>query len=168
MNGWMCSRLLMMPHFKFSITYVSQVEFQKEADYLLLGFSITDKASFGDFTLLFVRGQLRNVQSFKRHVPNCHSAHYSFCFAMSFLSSLLSFALKSLKCFHCKTNLAVTNLSSNLKILVLHKQLDFLLQFSFGCRFPSGCKIKFGQNDLKQCIYLEAQGYSFKISTSSQ
>ena len=75
------------------------------------------------------------------------------------LSSPLGFALKSLKCLHCKTNLAVTYLPSNLKILVLHTQLDFLVQF------PFGCKIKFGQNDLKQCtcIYLEAQGYNSKF-----
>ena len=129
----MCSQFLTMPHFKFSITNVSHVGFQMEADYLPLGFSFTDNANFGDFTLLFVRGQPRNVQSFKRHVLNCYSAHYSFCFAMSLLSSLLSFALKSLKCLHCKTNLAVTYLPSKLKILVLHKLLDFLVQFPFGC-----------------------------------
>ena len=64
-------------------------------------------------------------------------------------------------CLHCKTNLAVTYLPSKLKILVMHKQLDFLVLF------PFGCKIKFGQNDLKQCVYLEAQGYNFKIATSS-
>ena len=138
----MCSRFLMMPHFKFSITYVSHVGFQTEAVYLPLGFSFTDNTNFGDFTLLFVRGQLRYVQSFKRHMLNCYSAHYSFCFAMSSLSSLLSFALWSLKCLHCKTNLAVTYLPSKLKVLVLHKQLDFLVHF------PFGCKIKFGQNDL--------------------
>ena len=124
-----------------------------------LGFSFTDNANFCDFTLLFVRRYLRNVQ---RHVLNCYSAHNSFCFAMSLLSSPLNFALKSLKCVHCKTNLAVTYLPSNLKMLVLHKQLDFLVQF------PFGCKIKFGQSDLKQCIYLEAQGNNSKISTSSQ
>ena len=136
MNGWMCSQFLMMPHFRFSIMYVSHVGFQMEADYLPLGFSFTDSANFGDFTLLFVRGQLRNVQSFKRHVPNCYSAHYSFSFAMSSLSyaSALSFALKSLKCLHCKTNLVVTYLPSNLKILVFHKQLDFLCSFLLGAK----------------------------------
>ena len=134
MNGWVCSRFLMMPPFKFSIMYVSHVGFQMEADYLPLGFSFTDSANFGDFTLLFVRGQLRNVQSFKRHVPNCYSAHYSFCFAMSLLSSPLSFALKSLKCLHCKTNLIVTYLPSNLKILVFHKQVDFLCSFLLGAK----------------------------------
>ena len=139
MNGWMCSRFLMMPHFKFSITYVSHIEFQMEEDYLPLGFSFTDNTNVGDFTLLFVRGQLRNVQSFKRHVLSCYSAHYSFCFAMSSLSSPLSFVIRSLMCLHCKTNLAVTYLPSKLKILVIHKQLDFLVQF------PFGCKIKFGQ-----------------------
>ena len=152
MNGWMCSRFLMMSHFKFSIT-VSHIGFQMEADYLPLGFSFTDNTNFADFTLLFVRRQLRNVQSFKRHVLKCYSAHYSFYFAMSLLSSQLSFALNSLKCLHCKTNLAVN---------CLNKQLDFLVQF------PFGCKIKFGQNDPIQRIYLEAQGYNFKISTSSQ
>ena len=51
---------------------------------------------------------------------------------------------------HCKTNLAVTYLPSKLKILVMHKKLDFLVQF------PFGCEIKLGQNDLKQCKCLEA------------
>ena len=63
---------------------------------------------------------------------------------------------------HCKTNLAVTYLPSKLKILVMHKQLDFLVQF------PFGCEIKLGQNDLKQCKCLEAQGNNFKIFTSFQ
>ena len=61
---------------------------------------------------------------------NCYSAHYSFCFAMS----LLSPPLKSLKCLHCKTNLAVTDAPSNLKILVLHKQLDFWCSFLLGAK----------------------------------
>lgn len=52
----MCSWFLMMPHFKFSIMYVSHVGFQMGADYLLLGFSFTDNADVGDFTQLFVRG----------------------------------------------------------------------------------------------------------------
>ena len=65
-------------------------------------------------------------------------------------------------CLHCKTNLAVTYLPSKLKILVMHKQLDVLVQF------PFECEIKLGQNDLKQRICLEAQGNNFKISTSSQ
>ena len=50
-------------------------------------------------------------------------------------------------CLHCKTNLAVTYLPSKLKMLVMHKQLDFLVQF------PFGCEIKFGQNDLKQFMF---------------
>ena len=112
MNGLMCSQFLMMSHFKFSTTYVSHIGFQMEADYLLLGFSFTDNTNFADFPLLFVRRQIRNVQSFKRHVLNCYSAHYSFCFVMSMLSSPLGFVLKYLKCLHCKTNLAVTCLSS--------------------------------------------------------
>ena len=32
----------------------------------------------------------------------------------------------------------------------MHKKLDFLVQF------PFGCEIKLGQNDLKQCKCLEA------------
>ena len=75
-----CVQFLMMSHFKFSITYVSHIGFQMEADYLPLGFSFTDNTNFADFTLLFVRRQVRNVQSFKRHVLNCYSAHYSFFF----------------------------------------------------------------------------------------
>lgn len=125
MNGWMCSRFLMMPHFKFSILYVSHIGFQMEADYLPLG--------FWWFHTVVVRGQLRNVQSL-RHVPNCYSAHYSFFFEMSLLSSPLSFALKSFKCLHCKTNLVVTYLPSNLKILVFHKRLDFLCSFLLGAK----------------------------------
>ena len=130
----MCLRFLVMPHFKFSIMYVSHIGFQMEADCLPLGFSFTDSANFGDFILLIVRGQLRNVQSFKRHVPNCYSAHYSFCFAMSLLSSPLRFALKSLKCLHCKTNSVATYFPSNLKIPIFHKQLDFLCSFLLGAK----------------------------------
>ena len=145
MNGLMCSQFLMMSHFKFSTTYVSHIGFQMEADYLLLGFSFTDNTNFADFPLLFVRRQIRNVQSFKRHVLNCYSAHYSFCFVMSMLSSPLGFVLKYLKCLHCKTNLAVTCLSSQ----------------TFWCNFLLGAKL-----NLVKMIFYNISIWKLKVTIS--
>ena len=48
-------------HLNFSITFISSVDFQMETT----GFPFPDHAYFDDFTLLFSRGRLRNVQNFK-------------------------------------------------------------------------------------------------------
>ena len=41
------------------------------------------RATFGDFTLLFCRGRLGNVQNFKTHVPLC--AYKKFCNCLLYL-----------------------------------------------------------------------------------
>ena len=57
-------------HLNFSIAFISSVDFQMETT----GFPFPDHAYFDDFTLLFSRGRLRNVQSFKTHVlSHCFS-----------------------------------------------------------------------------------------------
>ena len=59
----MCSQFLATLQFNFSITYASCAEFHEET--LIIN---CDHSNFGDFTLLFFRRQLRNVQSMKSHV----------------------------------------------------------------------------------------------------
>ena len=54
----MCLPSLTAPHLNFSILCVSSVEFQMENLRIY-------SENLGDFTLLFYRGRLRNVQSFR-------------------------------------------------------------------------------------------------------
>ena len=57
-------------YLNFSITFISSVDFQMETT----GFPFPDHVYFDDFTLLFSRGRLRNVQNFKTHVlSHCFS-----------------------------------------------------------------------------------------------
>ena len=44
------------------------------------GFLFSDHENFGDFVLLFCRGQLINVQKFKEHVLSYCSGHYIYYF----------------------------------------------------------------------------------------
>ena len=45
------------------------------------------RSNLGNFTLLFGRARLTNVQSFETHELNSCSAHKIFCYAMSSLPS---------------------------------------------------------------------------------
>ena len=67
-KGWVCLPSLTAPHLNFSILCVSSVEFQMENLRIYC-------ENLGDFTLLFYRGRLRNVQSFRTHVLSYCSAH---------------------------------------------------------------------------------------------
>ena len=62
----MCLPSHTAPHLNFTITYKRSVEFQMEI-------KIVCRRGFGDFTLLFCIGRLRNVQT---HVLSYCSAHY--------------------------------------------------------------------------------------------
>ena len=50
---------------KFSLTYVISVEFQMETlkKKFMLGFPLSEHVNFGDFTLLFCRGQMKKINT---------------------------------------------------------------------------------------------------------
>ena len=88
------------------------------------GFTFSEQANFGEFTLLFCRGRLRNVPSFKTLLLSYYSTHYIFCFATSSLPGFAegSFTNKLLffLCFVISLSLSLTFLT--------FKNLSFLIQ----------------------------------------
>ena len=61
--------LFTQPLHNFSTKYVGSFELRMEIKIIYRSpFPFADRANFGDFTLLFCRARLRNVQSFKTQI----------------------------------------------------------------------------------------------------
>ena len=85
----------MASHLNFCITYVSSVDYSNGNLRNLLSWfllSVWENLNFGYFMLLFCRGWLRNVQSFKTLVLNYCCAQLISCFSMPMLPSQTWFA----------------------------------------------------------------------------
>ena len=83
MIDWMCSSSLMALQVKNQHNVWEQCWVPSgNLNNLPLGFPFLDHTNFDDSTLLFCRGQLRNVHSFKMHMPSYCSAHWIFCLVL--------------------------------------------------------------------------------------
>ena len=83
MIDWMCSSSFMALQVKNQHNVWEQCWVPSgNLNNMPLGFPFLDHTNFDDSTLLFCKGQLRNVHSFKMHMPSYCSAHWIFCLVL--------------------------------------------------------------------------------------